>query len=273
MKTHFFRSIFGAVLGLVLACSSYAADFVAPVQKIVGAEQAYAAGELIDLTISPIKDKPQYFIQASYDWKVFEENFQEKRVRPYGDGILFGSGLKERKLKAVCIATYLYAVKDGDKISEFGTRTSFLIADVIVGSPPEPDPGPGPGPKPPQPDPTFDAGKYDLAKWSYQAAKTGVPANATRAKVAQALATKMNGIAASIAAGTLKDAGDILQKTHDANLSALKDAGGNRDDWVSFFTQLQNHIYDDLYAKKLINSADDFATAWREISAGLSKVQ
>lgn len=140
---------------------AWATDFVVPKQAIIGAEKPVPLGELVDLSLSPLAEKPPHLVSVSASWKVLDvAGGQEKRVRDYEGGVFFGAGIKKCKLKAIVAVTYLYAVKGDDgTVGEVAVRTVFLMQDVQIGEDlPEPDPEPGPNPDPePGPNPPRQA--------------------------------------------------------------------------------------------------------------------
>lgn len=270
---------------LVLLWSSIVAsatEFVTPKQKITGAEAPIALGELVNLSVSEIEDEPDYLVASSYKWRVFEGNTEKKVVEiDSGGAVFFGAGIQPRRMTAICAATHLYLVKEtitvGDKkievVKEAGTRTSFLVTEIIIGTPPPVPPGPtppGPGPTPPEPAPAFPVGKYGLSKTTWELAQK-VPVEG-RAKVASALADSYKGVSAAIAAGAHKDPEQILKAIAASNQAALTSAGGSRETWLPFFVSLQETTYD-FYTKGQINSPEDFRTSFLEISTGLAAVK
>jgi hypothetical protein len=100
------KILFSLLATILISSSSLATDFVVPQQKIVGAEAPVPLGELVDLTVSPIKDPPKHFVSCSVAWKVFDGD-KEKRVREYQDGIFFGAGVVPKRMTALVAITYL----------------------------------------------------------------------------------------------------------------------------------------------------------------------
>ena len=246
---------------ILISSSSLATDFVVPQQKIVGAEAPVPLGELVDLTISPIKDPPKHFVSYSVAWKVFDGD-KEKRVREYQDGIFFGAGVVSKRMTALVAITYLYAVKDADKTTEITTKTVIISTPVIIGE------DPGPAPDPAAPDPVFPEAKYSLQKKAYSLAMTKVPA-AIRKNTATAVAKSFEAMASAIAAGAIKEVDDLLKKTAESNRAAV---GANKAAWEPFFKEMQDTLYS-LYEGKQMVTATDFAEAWREVAAGLKSVK
>jgi hypothetical protein len=144
-----------ALLAL-LCCGQLAnAQFVVPKQTIQGAEKPIPLGEMADLTVSPVEDKPPHYQGSSYAWKVIDLTTREERkVRADDKGIWFAVGIQKKRMLVVCAATHLYVVKNGNAVKDVSTRTVLLTAVVdIGGAPPGPDPKPEPEPEP-EPDPT-----------------------------------------------------------------------------------------------------------------------
>jgi len=249
-------SVFAAVL---ISSSSLATDFVVPQQKIVGAEAPVPLGELVDLTVSPIKDPPKHFVSCSIAWKVFDGD-KEKRVREYQDGIFFGAGVVPKRMTALVAITYLYVVKEGDKTIEIATKTVIISSPVIIGE--------DPGPDPVAPEPSFPEAKYSLQKKAYSLAMSKVPA-AIRKSTATAVAKSFEAMASAVAAGAIKEVDELLKKTAESNRAAV---GANKAAWEPFFKEMQDTLYS-LYESKQMLTATDFAEAWREVAAGLKSVK
>ena len=253
-----------AVTITICANSLFGADFIVPQQKIVGAETPIPLGELVDLSVSPIKDPPKHFVSYSLAWKVFDGD-KEKRVREYQDGIFFGAGVVNKKMTALVAITYLYVVKESDKISEVGTKTVLLSTPVVIGAD---TPEPGPDPTPVDPEPTFPESRYNLNSKAYKAAMSKVTSQA-RKSGAKNIAKSFESIASAVSAGALNQVDDILKKTTEANRAAV---GNYRADWEPFFKYMQDVLYT-LYEEKQMVNANDFAEAWREVATGLKSVK
>jgi hypothetical protein len=255
------KILFSLLAAMLISSSSLATDFVVPQQKIVGAEAPVPLGELVDLTVSPIKDPPKHFVSCSIAWKVFDGD-KEKRVRESQDGIFFGAGVVPKRMTALVAITYLYVVKEGDKTSEIATKTVIISSIVIIGE------DPGPTPDPSVPDPVFPEGRYNLQKTAYSLAMGKVPA-ATRKGSATAVAKSFESMASAVAAGAVKEVDDLLKKTAESNRAAV---GANKAAWEPFFKEMQDTLYS-LYEGKQMVTATDFAEAWREVAAGLKSLK
>ena len=255
-----------ALLFLLIFCNlSLAENFIIPEQKIVGAELPIPLGELVDLSISPIQSAPKFLISTTYSWKVFD-GYTEKRIRNYENGVFFGSGIQAKKLKVIVSITHLYIVKDNEKLLEAATRTNFISTDVFIGEQ-EPD-----APPEPEIEPEFGESKYQLSKFVYDGVKNIKLSKSDKTKQCASIASSFDGIAAAIAAGTITTLEEILKKTAESNKFALTKSGGDRTKWEPLFTEIQEKLFD-LYKASKMQTKEDFAIAWREISSGLKLIK
>lgn len=259
------------LLLLLGASLVHAAEFSAPEQKIAGADKPIPLGELVELAVPPVKEKPQYYMGASYDWKVVDlSTGKDRKYRAYDSGVCFSAGIQSKRLLALCAVTHLFVVKQGNAITEVGTKTVLLSAEVDIGDGSAPDPAP-PGPAP-GPAPVLPEARFKLSSTINNFSRTSVTNIDSRIRGAKVLATSFRGIASSIAAGALTEPEDILKKTATSNISALNSAGVARSDWEGVFRQLMEVVYQ-LYDTSKIQSATDFKDAWTEIAIGLEAVK
>lgn len=256
-----------SVFFLLVFCNlTFAENFIVPEQKIVGAELPIPLGELVDLSISPIQSAPKFLVSTTYAWKVFD-GYTEKRIRNYENGVFFGSGIQAKKLKVIVSITHLYIVKDNEKLLEAATRTNFISTDVFIG---EEEPS---TPVEPEAEPEFGESKYQLSKFVYDGVKNNIKlSKSDKTKQCAAIASSFDGIAAAIAAGTITTLEEILKKTAESNKFALTKSGGDRAKWELLFTEIQDKLFD-LYKTGKMQTKEDFAGAWREISSGLKLVK
>jgi hypothetical protein len=180
----------------------FAESFVVPEQKIVGAEVPIALGDLVDLSVSPIQNPPKFLVSTVYSWKVFD-GYAEKRIRNYENGIFFGSGIQNKRLKVIVSITHLYVVKEGDKLVETAIRTNFISTDIFIGEE-EPDVPPSP-----EIEPEFTDSKYQLSKFIYDGLKPVKLSKLDKIKQCTAIASSFDSIAAAIAAGTTTNSIDV----------------------------------------------------------------
>jgi hypothetical protein len=273
-----YKILLSSILFLFYSISALATDFVVPTQKIIGADTTYEAGEMIVLRISPIDPKPEYLVDIKYQWLVLNPDGSVKNnilIYPDNTTIFFSPGVPRQtiKLTALLTATYLYVVKDSNEVvKEIAVRSSPIIFGRITvnglnPSPPGPDPGPNP-----QPDPIFPPGKYELARHSYNFSKSVLLPPAERSKSANALAGSYSSIAAAIAAGTVRDLKEALEKVTQSNRAALTNVGVSAAAWEPFFISLQNFTYE-LHVKGQLATVQDAAIAFQEIAEGLRQVK
>lgn len=268
-------------IATLLFFSSISFGEAVPKQEIVGATKV-EAGEVVILNVSPISNSPAELKSVSYKWKVLDPRVDEKtgdviilqkQFIKTQDGIFFGAGTKPRAFLVYLDITYLFVSKT-DPTSYTLLEQSLNTTVEVVGDGPAPTPvppnPPTPVPPTPDPEPNFEAGKYNLSALSYKWAIDNIkPADS---KAAKAVADSFVGINAQIAAGTLKDVESILKATVAANNKALTDNGVAVANWTQFGVAMQKYLFQLYTDKKLVTPAD-FATAFAEISVGLSKVK
>jgi hypothetical protein len=253
-------------LALTSLGPAFAADFVIPQQKIVGAEQVISPGELVTLSVSPPEKTPG-LTSTSYKWKILEGTQERRFAVDVNGNIFFGAGIKPRTFTAVVAITHLFTERTGDKVTRAATHTEILTATIRVGGElPPPDGDKTPVVPKPDTDASFPAGKYQLARFAYEA---GMKVSASGRTKGRALADSFKNIASAIAAGGLKDARAILKQTKDSNDAAL---GDQVSAWESFSDALEEKLFT-LYQSGSLRSAADFATAWNELAQGLEKVK
>jgi hypothetical protein len=245
------RNILSVLFLFLFASNIFSQDkFVLPNQNIVGAEQPIPLGELVDLSISPIKDKVPNLDKVVVSWKIYDGD-NEKKFRASGDGIFFGAGIKSKKLLVLASVSYLYKVKEGDKITDADIKNVLLSATLQIGDQVLPAPGPI-DPKPIVPDAgeKLPAGRFNLSKIAYDNVYRYVDAsNRSGAKV---YANSLEGVASSIAAGVYDEVEPILKATKEANDQALKQANIPNKGWNSYGDAMQDVIYDVYKNKKVI---------------------
>lgn len=245
--------------------------FALPNQNIVGAEQPIPLGELVDLSISPIKDKVPNLDKVVVSWKIYDGD-SEKKFRSSGDGIFFGAGIKSKKLLVLASVSYLYKVKEGDKITDADIKNVLLSATLQIGDQVLPAPPNPVDPKPVVPDDgeKLPAGRFNLSKIAYDNVYRYVDvSNRGGAKV---YANSLEGVASAIAAGAYEEVEPILKATKEANDQALKEAKIPTKGWNSYGEAMQDIVYD-LYKNKKLVTVYDFRDAWLEISRGLKAIK
>lgn len=235
--------------------------FQIPKITINGAEQAIPIGELVQLSVS-LDSKPKDFHSVSYTWTVLPK--KSVIVWPDGTRIIFGTGTQTQNFTVILTASFVYTVKEGEKITEVAQRSTTSTATVQIqgGSTP---PGPGPGPVDPI---NPDGGLTGLSKqafdWVGLVSRTGTYTDDKVKADAKKLATSFNNIAAAIAAGTYPDVQAILKASKESNDAAIE----NRNEWLPWFTKMSEHLQQ-AYSNGTTRTPQQFASAWREITKGL----
>lgn len=136
------------------------------------------------------------------------------------------------------------------------------LPDPLPPKPPTPpDPTP-PEPPKPTPPPDLPAGKYGLAKISYDAAMK-LPAS-VRTRAPQ-LAEAQDGAAAAAAA--LSGPNEILNAWREANNAVV-----DKNDWANW-GQTCSDVLKQLYSTQKLKTPSDFKTAFTEIGLGLKAIK
>lgn len=248
---------------------------ILPNVKIEGAEVPVPYGELVQINVNA-QDKVENLFSSKYSWKVYDNNYQPKKVYTSGDGktIMFGAGIKKAKFLVVLDATYTFVDKDAEgKIVGVETLDTG-ISDVIVQigdaePPPPPDdpdnpPTPPTPPTPPKPLPDSPLG---LVKPSVDAYKT--MKSESRATVAKLVAANYANVKNRIAAQeirTLKDAYAELSRLNGESLRANK---ADFAEWNAWDNAVKKGVYDLYLAKKLV-AIEDYIGAYAEIADSLN---
>lgn len=230
----------------------------APKVSIEGADKPIGIGEIVVLSVK-LDSQPKDLSTVSYSWTILPA----KNIETWPDGtkVLFGTGVKPQKITVILNAAFVFAAKQGEK-TDVTLKTTTTVIEVTIDDSvtPTPGPTPGPGPKPVVPTLTTSAKEWvTLVKKTPKYSDTDIKSDASK------LADSFSGIAAAIAAGTLKDQNAILKATKESNDSAIS----NREEWLPWFKKLSDYLST---ANKdgSIKTTSQYAAAWRDISAGLT---
>ena len=262
---------------VLISSTSFAQDkFPLPKQTIVGAEVPIPLGELVDLSISAIENKPPNLDKVVVSWRIYDGNL-EKKFRATGDSVFFGAGIKPKTLLVLASVSYLYKVKEGDKLIDADIKNVLLSTTLKIGDQvlPEPAPPSPPSPAPPRPINPDDggnlpAGRFNLSKIAYDNAYRYV--DTTNRDGSKFMVKSFEGVASAIAAGAYTEVEPILKATKEANNIALKENGIPVKGWNSFGDAMQEIVYG-LYKEKKLVTVYDFRDAWNEIARGLKAVK
>lgn len=278
------KAFFRTTIFLLASVPCWAAS---PKINLVVPESPVAYGDMIIIQVQVDKSSiPPDLAEYKHQWMVLDNGVRKPvMVWPDGTQAFFAAGMQPKQYIVLLDTDLLFVKKEGDVIkSAWIEQSPPLVAIITVGSGPAPippGPGPGPGPTPippaPTPDPGLPEGQFGLAKFTYQALiqdTTLTPAD--KVKVAAALSPSFGKIAAQIAAlANFRDIEkDILPTLSASNLAALTASGVSIPSTIPFKKVLNEKVYSLYHDKpqKLI-TADDFATAFREIAAGLAAVK
>jgi len=285
------------VFSLVL-CAPVIADYNPPKLLINGLPEngeLLPNDDLVELYIEPL-DKTilnKDWVGVDYEWEVLN-GYQLRKFTKYEDegnvGIRIMPPRDGKNLLVLVTATHAYLSKDGDKtvLSLRKSKARLILKFVqnpnVDPCPPVPvpvPPGPGPvdpptpvpptpvPPTPPTPEPVPD-GALGLIKVAYNAALT-VPEGA-RKPGAMILAKNFADYAKKIRDEKLFDVPQILANLKALNEKSFDDAKLDRGMWTAFSSTL-NEALKKLYNNGTLNVATDFASAFSEISDGLSRIK
>ncbi len=258
---------------LLLNAPIWGVEFIVPNQKIevVGGEPIQI-GDLVNLKLSPLGDKPKYLETVSYNWQIFEienNSITEKdraKIKFVNDEVIFGTGIKTRKVFVQVAVTYTFVEKDKLSISKIETKTILLNKLIQIGGE---DIGTNTPviPNPPPVKPSLES-KFGLTKFVYE--ETIQVDVAERINGAIALSQSFANLSKKITDKQLPTLQDILTTTTKQNKKSMEESGASIDAWQVWSINLQKRLILLHESKKLV-SASDYAEAWLEISEGLSE--
>ena len=236
VKTHRTKFVYSGTIFLVLM-SSYGYYWYLEKSKvdtnepaIVANKSSYNIGDLVELKV---KHRLVNVEKVSVDWKILD-GYNEKSDFKRGcdeSSIQFGTGNTDKTL--LVLASVSYVGKDFHKV--------YIVTTLVkIGAGPiPPPPGPPIPPTPPSP-PSFPNEKHGLSTFTYNEFAT---LNISKkVEFAKGLAGVFDSYAASIAAGTAKDAETVLQDVTKANNTVMTNLGLSRDVVLPFFTKLQTKL-------------------------------
>lgn len=248
--------------------------------EISAPDGAVEFGELVDLQAKIPGEKPQNLYSINFNWTIIPPPTNTV-VWPDKSRVLFGTGVKSKKVTAILTASYVYVVKTENAITDVIQKQTTVMRTVDIGPPapepgpgPEPNPGPGPGPGPnPQPN---GSGMADYV--------TGIKSlvqgdAALRTTTAKAIAQAYRANTAAIAAGAYKDNGSkedrdakmsqIVVDMRAANRLAITSTGSTIENWQPFFQQLADKMGQ--LSKTGYDTQPKIGELWLEIATALEK--
>lgn len=269
------------VFAFALLLPSFAySQFNVPSQTIEGGGETQP-GEVVILKLSSL-GAVKGLVSTSVEWSIFEADIDAKTKSVKGyvkkkftvdakGNVVFGAGIRPKKILAVASVNYVFEEKEGEKLIKFVSKTAILHDVVsVVGDECEPKP-PSPVPPPPdidpkpQPDENID-NKFGLSKFVLEAAST---VSASGKLKALALAASFKSVASRIGAGAYSDYKEIFIALEQSNNRAL---GDQIDAWKKWGATLEDKLFALANGNKTWTN-EDFRQAFLEIYDGLLKVK
>jgi hypothetical protein len=233
--------------------------------EIVGGGD-YEIGDLIELSVKPA-NPPANLHSVVYSWTVLPD----VKITEWPDGskVLFGTGKVPRTLNVVMTASYVFVDMDENNtildVSQgaLTVQTTVRIKGNGGGGGGNGDNGGGGGDQ----DPTFNSA---LAKNAYDWSK-GVTSDAKAAEAKELQAAFLQ-VQQEIANGQFTGAtaiAKIFEQTKTLNDRAL---GESKETWKPWFEQMTSYL-EKAFNDKVLQTPEDFGTAWGQIAEGLGAIK
>lgn len=240
------------------APSQVDSKFQIPAIAIVGAERAIPVGEMVQLGVK-LDSKPKDLHSVSYTWTILPR--KPFIVWPDGTQIIFGTGTQSQNYTAILTASFVYVVKEGDKIIEVAQRSVTNTATVQIGGGSLPNPDPT---DPPDPDGDLLGLSKQAFEWVALVSRTNAYTEANVKADAKKLAASFTTVSTAIDAGTYADVAAIMKATKESNDQAFE----NRNEWLPWFSKMSIYLQQ-AYNSGAIRTPQQYAVAWRDIAKGL----
>lgn len=230
--------------------------------ELVG-KTSYLLGDLAEFQ-AVVSNTPKNFDKI-VAWKIIKDNKSINFKSIADDDIIFPVGIQPSKITVLMHLAYI------DPVTNQLAGSDFFTKEVVVenNNPDNPTPIPPPTPQPSVPQPKD--GKYQIAVFVYNNAKSLVK-QGNIVKAAQALVKSYSLTANEVIDGkyvTLKEVYAGL-KTH--NAEAFSQADENKDNWQDWDAAVQKRIVA-LYNNKQLPNMLDHADLFKEIADGLSYIR
>lgn len=254
-------------------------DVELPNVVITGAQNPVPIGELIALTAN-IENKPSNLHSVSYSWTILPQ--RETLIWPDGTKAVFGTGTNVPNYTVILTASFVFAIKDGDKITDIVQKSSTqnMIIKIDNGSKPsQPEKPSDPttptqpnGPiSPTQPNNPDGANLTGLAKlscdWTSLVIRNETNQDEDIKIDANNLSQSFKNIAAQIDNGTYNDVYSIMSATKASNDSVVK----HKIEWLPWFAKITEYVQNS-FKEGSIREPEQFSKAWKEIAAGLEYI-
>ena len=247
-----------------------------PTINITGAEKPIDIGELVVLNTT-VDTKTSNLHSISYAWTILPK--RDLLVWPDGTRAIFGTGTAPANYTVILTTSFVYTVKDNDKIIDVVQRSSTQSVIVSVGRPDEPvtpiNPNPTEPTTPAEPNPPIPTNPSvpleglakSVAEWTNLVIRTETNQEEDIKLDAQKLAAAFKSIATQIDSGKFTDVAEIISAAKTANDAAIQ----HRDEWLPWFAKLSEYIQRS-YNNGTLKEVSQFSEAWKAISSGLDYI-
>ena len=223
-----------------------------PTAEIVGADQQYQVGDLVELWVKP-NEPPQDLISVNYSWTVLPTT--DFRIWPDQTRILFGTGAINNTYQIVLTASYVFSdVNPDGTMTGIEQRSMTTMSTVQVGD----------GKL--QPTDTQLTGLANLSNsWVAQVNRTDVYKESDIKLDAAKLAISFRKIAEQIKEGKLSGLEQILSAAKTSNDAAV---GSRKAEWLPWFNKMSEYLQES-HSNQILVDDNQFQQAWINIANGL----
>lgn len=239
-----------------------------PVISITGADKPIPVGELVVLNAA-IDSKPSNLHSVAYSWTVLPK--REVIVWPDGTKAVFGTGTSNQTYTVILTTSFVYAVKDNEKITDIIQRsmTQTVIVNIDNGQTPPPtepttpeDPSGGTNANPPL------SGLPKLASdWTNLVIRNESNQDEDIKLDAANLAKAFRTIADQIDNKVLTDINSIMGASKTLNDGAIK----HKLEWLPWFAKVSEYV-ESSYKDGSMREVSQYSKAWKEIAIGLEYI-
>lgn len=238
---------------------------------ISGAENPIKIGELVILNAT-LENKPTNLYSIAYSWTVLPR--RELLVWPDGTKAIFGTGTEETNYTVILTTSFVYAVKDQDKIVDIVQRSSTQTLVVNIGdngqkppvNPTEPDKPTDPPTDVPT-DPQLSELSKKVVDWASLIVRSETNQDEDIKIDAANLSKAFLTVASQIDSGQLTDINSVLSTSKTLNDSSIK----HRLEWLPWFAKVSEFAQNG-YKDGSLKELQQYSKAWKEIAAGLEYI-
>jgi len=242
-----------------------------PNVTISGAENPIKIGELVILNAT-LDNKPTNLYSIAYSWTVLPR--RELLVWPDGTKAIFGTGTEDANYTVILTTSFVYAVKDQDKIVDIVQRSSTQTLVVNIGdngqkppvNPTEPDKPTDPPTDVPT-DPQLSELSKKVVDWASLIVRSETNQDEDIKIDAANLSKAFLTVASQIDSGQLTDINSVLSTSKTLNDSSIK----HRLEWLPWFAKVSEFAQNG-YKDGSLKELQQYSKAWKEIAAGLEYI-